>query len=249
MIDSLLEIEVAYSILKDDSKENVNPVDTHYEKLKTDMAPIDKSGEEFALIKKYVENTHAATHNTYGLEILEVFKVARQGEKRRFKPFKKLHNRQLLWHGSRTTNYAGILSHGLKIAPPEAPCTGYMFGKGIYFADMVSKSANYCASSSSQNVGLMLLSEVALGNMHELTNASFIKKLPDGTHSCKGVGQTTPNPAEFVTRKDGVVVPCGKGSTNDNLRSSLLYNEYIVYDVAQVNINYLLKMKFNYNRN
>ena len=62
----------------------------------------------------------------------------------RFKPFKKLHNRMLLWHGSRTTNYAGILSQGLKIAPPEAPVTGYMFGKGIYFADMVSKSANYC---------------------------------------------------------------------------------------------------------
>jgi poly [ADP-ribose] polymerase len=36
------------------------------------------------------------------------------------------------------------LSQGLRIAPPEAPVTGYMFGKGIYFADMVSKSANYC---------------------------------------------------------------------------------------------------------
>jgi hypothetical protein len=33
---------------------------------------------------------------------------------------------------------------GLKVAPPEAPTTGYMFGKGVYFADMSSKSANYC---------------------------------------------------------------------------------------------------------
>ena len=33
----------------------------------------------------------------------------------------------------------GILSKGLLIAPPEAPVTGYMFGKGIYFADMVTK--------------------------------------------------------------------------------------------------------------
>ena len=30
----------------------------------------------------------------------------------------------------------GILSQGLRIAPPEAPVTGYMFGKGVYFADM-----------------------------------------------------------------------------------------------------------------
>lgn len=32
-----------------------------------------------------------------------------------------MHNRRLLWHGSRTTNFAGILSQGLRIAPPEAP--------------------------------------------------------------------------------------------------------------------------------
>lgn len=34
--------------------------------------------------------------------------------------------RRLLWHGSRTTNFAGILSQGLRIAPPEAPVTGYV---------------------------------------------------------------------------------------------------------------------------
>lgn len=34
--------------------------------------------------------------------------------------------RQLLWHGSRLTNWVGILSQGLRIAPPEAPVTGYM---------------------------------------------------------------------------------------------------------------------------
>ena len=34
--------------------------------------------------------------------------------------------RKLLWHGSRLTNWVGILSQGLRIAPPEAPVTGYM---------------------------------------------------------------------------------------------------------------------------
>ena len=32
----------------------------------------------------------------------------------------------LLWHGSRLSNWVGILSQGLCIAPPEAPVTGYM---------------------------------------------------------------------------------------------------------------------------
>jgi poly [ADP-ribose] polymerase len=36
----------------------------------------------------------------------------------------------MLWHGSRLSNFVGILSQGLRIAPPEAPKTGYMFGKG-----------------------------------------------------------------------------------------------------------------------
>lgn len=59
-----------------------------------------------------------------------------------------------------------------------------MFGKGIYFAgkahvfaliscsifasislDMVTKSANYCRASSADPIALMLLCEVALGNM------------------------------------------------------------------------------------
>ena len=67
----------------------------------------------------------------------------------------------------RTTNFAGILSQGLRIAPPEAPVTGYMFGKGIYFADMVSKSANYCCTTRSNNTGLLMLCDVALGEMYE----------------------------------------------------------------------------------
>ena len=51
--------------------------------------------------------------------------MARDGEAKVYKPFRELHNRMLLWHGSRTTNYAGILSQGLRIAPPEAPVVSF----------------------------------------------------------------------------------------------------------------------------
>ena len=77
-------------------------------------------------------------------------------------------------HGSRVTNFGGILSQGLRIAPPEAPVSGYMFGKGIYLADMSSKSANYCSAYSSGDTALLLLCEAELGNpMYELTDASY----------------------------------------------------------------------------
>uniref|UniRef100_A0A6Q2XBH0 Poly [ADP-ribose] polymerase n=1 Tax=Esox lucius TaxID=8010 RepID=A0A6Q2XBH0_ESOLU len=246
MLDNLLDIEVAYSLLRggaDDNKKD--PIDINYEKLKTKIEVVDKTTQEAEIILQYVKNTHAATHNTYTLEVEEIFKIVREGEYQRYRPFQDLPNRQLLWHGSRTTNYAGILSQGLRIAPPEAPVTGYMFGKGVYFADMVSKSANYCHTSQSDPTGLILLGEVALGNMHELKKASHITKLPKGKHSVKGLGRNAPDPSATVTL-DGVQVPLGKGINTNIDDTSLLYNEYIVYDVAQVNLKYLLKIKFNY---
>jgi len=92
----------------------------------------------------------------------------------------------LLWHGSRITNFVGILSQGLRIAPPEAPVTGYMFGKGVYFADMVSKSANYCGTSRESNIGLLLLCDVALGEMNDKFYADYnASNLPPGKHRYK----------------------------------------------------------------
>lgn len=247
VLDSLMEIECAYNMLQsEEASKDVNPLDQHYAQLKTDMVPLSKDTDEFKLLAQYVQNTHAETHRMYDLEIVDIFKVARKGEERRFKPFRKLHNRKLLWHGSRLTNFVGILSHGLKIAPPEAPVTGYMFGKGIYFADMVSKSANYCFTSKENNTGLLLLSEVALGDMLECTQAKYITKLPKDKHSLKGIGRTQPNPEESHVRADGVEIPLGKPLTSQDLKSSLLYNEFIVYDVAQVNIQYLFRVNFNY---
>lgn len=164
--------------------------------------------------------------------------VHRQGEAERFQ---KLHNRQLLWHGSRLTNYVGILSQGLQIAPPNAPVTGYMFGKGIYFANMVSKSGNYCYTSRSSSTGILLLCEVALGDSLPLKTADYEAAEAArraNCHSTHGVGRTQPNPAEFAslpTDKD-VIVPCGQGIDSKAAGLSLLYDEFIVYNINQVRI-------------
>ncbi len=59
----------------------------------------------------------------------------------------------------------------------------------------------------------MLLSEVALGNMHELLQAEYIEKLPRGTYSVKGCGKNAPDPREQqeVLSYDGskLIVPLG----------------------------------------
>lgn len=130
-------------------------------------------------------------------KVKEIFRIERKGEKDRFaqSPYAKLKgDRRLLWHGSRSTNFGGILSQGLRIAPPEAPVNGYMFGKGVYLADISSKSAGYTAYHDSGNTGLLLLCEAELGiPMLELT----------------AVNVDAPEEA----KKRGCIATWGKGST------------------------------------
>lgn len=92
----------------------------------------------------------------------------------------------------------------------------------------------------------MLLCEVALGDMFECPAAKYITELPKGKHSTKGCGKTYPNPAESHFDGDGVEYPIGKAVTDAKLKSSLLYNEFIVYDVAQINVKYLFKLNFKH---
>ncbi|KAL6978644.1 Poly [ADP-ribose] polymerase 1, variant 2 [Sarracenia purpurea var. burkii] len=234
MLEALQDIEIASRLVGFDV-DNDDSIDEKYKKLGCLISPLPHDNEDYQLIDKYLQNTHAPTHTDWALELEEVFLLEREGEFDKFAPYReKLGNRMLLWHGSRLTNFVGILSQGLRIAPPEAPATGYMFGKGIYFADLVSKSAQYCYTDKKNPVGLMVLSEVALGEAYELKKAKYIEKLPKGKHSTKGLGKKIPQESEYVKWKDQVVVPCGKPVTSNIKASELMYNEYIVYDTAQL---------------
>ncbi|KAK8726876.1 hypothetical protein OTU49_010108 [Cherax quadricarinatus] len=244
LLEALGDIQAALSILDQPGDLTLHPADQNYNELKCDMVPLEKDTSDYKVIENYLKTTHGKTHTNYGLELMEVFTCKKDME---YERFKSVGNSMLLWHGSRLSNYAGILSQGLRIAPPEAPVTGYMFGKGIYFADMVSKSANYCWANQRSDVGLMLLSEVALGKTNDLINADYnANNLPKGFNSVKGCGRIVPNPQNFTTLSDGTVVPMGPAlETSKN--NTLMYNEYIVYDPAQVRTRFLLKVKFNFN--
>ncbi|KAG8052277.1 hypothetical protein GUJ93_ZPchr0001g29399 [Zizania palustris] len=181
MVEALGEIEIATKLLEDNSSDQDDPLYVRYKQLCCDFTPLEVGSEEYSMIKTYLANTHGKTHTAYTVDIVQIFKVSKHDETERFQKFATAGNRMLLWHGSRLTNWTGILSQGLRIAPPEAPVTGYMFGKGVYFADMVSKSANYCYASEACRSGVLLLCEVALGEMNELLNADYhADNLPKG---------------------------------------------------------------------
>jgi hypothetical protein len=165
-------------------------IDENYGKLNCEITTLEDKSDEYKLVSEFLDNTKSGRK----LKLLDVFKLNRNGEDKTFNP-KKLKNKKLLWHGSRFSNFVGILSQGLRIAPPEAPKSGYLFGKGVYFADMAGKSSNYCCSHLSGNVGIFLLCEVALGNPQVLYDTNCdADDLPKGCHSTHGVGKSIPNP-------------------------------------------------------
>ncbi|CAB4291840.1 unnamed protein product [Prunus armeniaca] len=249
MVEALDEIVVAAKLLKDDTGMQEDPLYSSYQRLRCELTPLGADSDEFNMIAKYLHNTHAKTHSNYAVDIIQIFRASKEGEVERFRKFSSMKNRMLLWHGSRLTNWAGILSQGLRIAPPEAPVTGYMFGKGIYFADMFSKSANYCYATDGCTAGVLLLCEVALGDMAELLTAKYdADKLPEGKLSTKGVGGTEPDLSQARLLDDGVVVPLGKPKENSGPKGALLYNEYIVYNIEQIRMRYVVQVNFNYKR-
>eukprot|EP00731_Ephydatia_muelleri_P032016 Em0023g523a len=247
LLEALGDIQIALKMLGNKREEKENPVDQHYHGLHCSITPLEHSDKVFSLVEKYVRQTHGKTHTQYTLQVLDVYALEREGEE---EVFADVGNRQLLWHGSRLTNWVGILSQGLRIAPPEAPSTGYMFGKGIYFADISSKSANYCFATPTKDEGLLLLCEVALGNTHDLVAADYdASKLPNGKHSTKGLGRMVPDPTQTVKLSDGCEVPLGTpidtGLTNKS-GYTLNYNEFVVYDMKQVKMRYLVKLRFRF---
>jgi poly [ADP-ribose] polymerase len=249
--------EAAELMKKDlNSAEKIHTVDRQFRGLGLEeMSVVDPNTTEFQELAAYLVNTRGATH-AVNYHVEDIFRIERNGELDRFQksPFSNIQSdRRLLWHGSRATNFGGILSQGLRIAPPEAPVSGYMFGKGIYLADMSSKSANYCCAYNSGGHALLLLCEAELGKpMHELTNASYTAgedAYRNGSWSTWGKGMTGPK----KWKDSGCVHPSLAGvqmpdtqvlPTNTDVAGAYLqYNEYIAYDIAQVRLRYLFRVR------
>jgi len=91
---------------------------------------------------------------------------------------------------------------------------------------------------------------VSLGNCNELLSADpEADRLPDGTHSVKGLGKVAPDPLLNKNSSDGYVEPCGnyieRGVVNKE-GDTLNYNAYVVYHPNQVQIKFIVKVKFDF---
>jgi len=250
LLESLTDIEIALRLMREKGEDdlNMNPIDVNYRKLRCEITPLERYRSEYALIEEMVKQTQSKDFK-FQIEIDSVYEVSRHGELERFSKFKKLPHHRLLWHGSRVSNYIGILSQGLRIAPPEAPVTGYFLGKGIYLGDMVSVSSQYCRATKEKPYGILLVCEAALGRTYQIAHGKSISKEDideAGFHSVKCWGTKGPNSGYDTQTNEGVFVSLGKEAPTGVPVSEIVHNEIVVYDEAQVTIKYLVKVNFTF---
>ena len=255
IIDNLTYVEKAVNILlgANNRINAINPLDYIYNSLQTYFELLIKDSPEFMTIEKYIKNTSGND------KVINIFRVTRKGETERIDKFKDLPNHYLLFHGTKIFNLIGIFSNGLKIAPPEAPMTGYMFGKGIYLADMYQKSINYCDTiqeknnkKKAKNFSYILLCEAALGNMYqpnkEIIDYEKLLFLKEGYNSLKSLSGSGPDPNKNFVCNNGITIPLGNiitynNNNNNYYQGVTAYPEYVVYNTDQVKIRYIVKMQ------
>ena len=211
-----------------------------YKKLQCDIEPVTDA-HILNLIEKYMQCNRGA--HQMKLNVQAVFNLDKLSERNSYRKWDTMHNKQLLWHGTRLANIAGILTSGMRINPVGIPTTGKMFGNGLYFANSSTKSAQYMYMSNN-GIGALFLCEVALGNMHELKQSDHVLILPDGKHSTKGVGINQPNEDDHVEVDNNVIIPIGKLMPSDTSGKSLQYDEFIVYDTSQIKLRYLVLVNY-----
>ncbi|KAH8161571.1 hypothetical protein CIB48_g6671 [Xylaria polymorpha] len=143
LLESLGDMKDAALLMKADKKEEINQLDRQFRGLGlNEMTPLSSTSEEFRQLKTYLMDTRGSTHSA-NYQVAQIFRIERAGEFDRFDASHSTpRDRRLLWHGSRCTNFGGILSQGLRIAPPEAPSTGYDVRKGSLLGGHVLEGKN-----------------------------------------------------------------------------------------------------------
>lgn len=143
----------------------------------------------------------------------------------------------LLFHGSRSENWLGIIKSGL-VLHPNAVTTGKLFDHGIYFADVADKSLGYIGggrwnSSSGDNDNWLAVYDVHVGKQATIEDITRIIKTNPSVYSLK------PDLAKFVPDNG---FDSYFADHNIETRYNLARDEFIIYNEHNCTIKYLIHL-------
>ncbi len=190
-------------------------VDRKYRALGVNLDVVSREDPHYARIEQKILETQSRRH-CFSLKVSRILRAHLPSERTAFETDgSSIGNVQELFHGTRNCNMVGILTRGLLIAPKHAPVNGYMFGKGIYFADQSTKSAQYSLlrDTGRKPIGYLFLADVALGKIKKEAGPQYREEAPKGYHSVQGCqGQY------------------------------LVHNEFIIYKTTQCTLRYIAEI-------
>lgn len=244
MLNVLGDIEIAVSVQKGDASKSSkllpHPMDENYAGLDANLEWVDEKSTEYDFVQTYIESTARGGRKP---KLVNLFRLDRKPEGKRYAQHAALDNRKLLWHGTNVAVVAAICKTGLRIMPHS----GGRVGKGIYLASENGKSINYMGWAPGGN-GVMFLAEAALGKEHSITkDDSSLKAPPKGFDSIVARGQNEPDPKhDIVFKFEGkqVTIPQGKPiAQKQYAKSSFDQSEYLVYSESQARLRYCCQVK------
>ena len=196
--------------------------------LNYEISVMSHSDHDYENIKEYLNlYSKESKNNNYPKLILKrIYKLKKKNECIINKNNSK--NETLLWLGCQIPHFYSLLKNGFHLPPKEAPNAPYIYGKGIMLSTNAFEQAQKCGSRN--GTGLLLACMVDVQNADEVNNTSnfelFLKNKRDSSiirlsrHYYKDIYEKKKNEVNFVT-----------------------YYNYMVYDLALINIRYIVKIK------
>jgi hypothetical protein len=118
---------------------------------------------------------------------------------------------------------------------------GYSLVQYKIYLDCLQKSIPYTRFNISNGIALLALCEVACGSTNNLVQSSHkASKLPNNKHSTFGMGRMWPSKEVKIGEAMAQIGPFKEKKMKQCCGS---FNEIIVYNVNQVRIKYLFKVK------
>ncbi len=186
-----------------------------YRSIGAYIKQLDEDCDEFINIKNQIDSN---------IKIVNMYTIIRPTESIKFND--SLFNYKLLFHGTKCRNLIGILSRGLLLPNYTVNEIGVtrsdigMLGNGIYFSDCINTSLKYTDLSRLKNSRMIAVCDVALGNCKDYFEYNFeLNEAPKDYHSTHGV------------------------SNNSGIESKFIDDEYVIYDISQQKIKYLIELQ------
>jgi poly [ADP-ribose] polymerase 2/3/4 len=190
-----------------------------YQALSCTIEPLASNHPKRMEIEEYIRKSLVKSKDVHPTN---VFEVRRPGEYEVYE--EKVGNHKMLFHGSRSKNWVGLLSRGI-LMPKIVQTMGVhrtdagWLGNGIYFGDAACTAAFY-ATAGKKGTKFMAICQVALGKIRDYHNITYgLESAPPGYDSNHG-----------VRRKPGV------SSQFDD-------DEFVVYRTSQQKMLYLVEFK------